>query len=126
MTAITETKAGDLGSGGTLALAEWISELELGALPDEVVHEGKRALLDHLAVALAGANEESTNNMVSVLSETAGRGDAALIGRTEKLPSPFAAHHLPRQRACVAGDLGAGGQARDQRRARARRIRRGL
>ncbi len=46
--------------GPTSRLARFVSEHATDDVPEEVVHESRRALVDHLGVAVAGSADEVT------------------------------------------------------------------
>ncbi|HEV7362091.1 MAG TPA: MmgE/PrpD family protein, partial [Mycobacterium sp.] len=48
-------------TGLTAALADFVAGLKFRDLPAEVVHEAKRALIDHVGVAAAAADHPSVD-----------------------------------------------------------------
>jgi len=79
------------GAGATGALAGFAAGLRPGDLPGPVVREAKRALVDWLAVTLAGSRQAPTDAMCRVIGRTAGSGPAPVVGRGECFAAPFAA-----------------------------------
>lgn len=77
--------------GLTQQLADFAAGLQFSDIPADVVHEAKRALIDHLGVALAAAGQPSVDAMVRVAQRCAGPGDHTVIGRTETVTMPYAA-----------------------------------
>lgn len=78
-------------TGATQDLAAWAAGLTFDDVPDEVVHEAKRALLDHVGVACAGAGESAVDAVVRTAGRLGGPGSYTLIGRTETSTMPYAA-----------------------------------
>lgn len=77
--------------GATRALAAWAVDLESAAVPAIVRHEAKRALLDHLGVALAGSSDPGVDSLLRVVADTESAPQAAILGRAERVAVPFAA-----------------------------------
>jgi 2-methylcitrate dehydratase PrpD len=75
----------------TQPLASFAAGLDAGALPDPVVHEASRALVDWLAVTIAGADRAPADALCGVLVRAGGSGIAPLVGRAERLSPVFAA-----------------------------------
>ncbi len=86
MTAVTQ-RVGGL----TSRLADFAASLRFADLPADIVHEAKRALIDHIGVAMAAAEHPAVHAMVRVSQRAAGAGSHTVIGRTEKAPMAFAA-----------------------------------
>lgn len=78
-------------TGPTAALASFAARLRFDDLPPEVVHEAKRALLDHVGVAVAASAEPAVDAMVRVSDRLAGPGHHAIMGRSETATMPYAA-----------------------------------
>jgi 2-methylcitrate dehydratase PrpD len=76
-------------TGATRQLAAFAAGLDLADVPRPVVHEAKRALVDWLACALAGAR--AAGPMVRAAARLAPGAQATLIGRPERATAPFAA-----------------------------------
>lgn len=77
--------------GETRTLAGFAADLDLADVPGPVVHEAKRALVDWLAAALAGAREPSTDAVLSTSARLAPGDQATVVGRSERATMPFAA-----------------------------------
>ena len=60
-------------------------------LPETVRHHGKRALLNMLGVALAGSREPAMETMLRTLTAFSGSGQAAIIGRNQRVDALSAA-----------------------------------
>lgn len=60
-------------------------------IPPHVRHEAKRALLNFLATALGGCQDQAIALGLGVLSQFAGRGAASIIGRNERVDGLTAA-----------------------------------
>ena len=63
----------------TVAAAHWRD------LPDSVMHEAKRSLLNHFAAAFAGCRDGTFERLLAVLAPLSGPARASLIGRSERL-----------------------------------------
>lgn len=74
----------------TRSLSAFASALAYEDLPEVVVHEARRALVDWLACALAGAHAPGTDALVRVAGRV-GPGTTTLAGRAERVSAPFAA-----------------------------------
>ena len=82
-------------------LADWIAGLRLDALPAEVLHAGKRSLLDTVGVAIAGAERPVVGKAAASL-ESLGEGPCSVLplgaaprpGPTAALINGAAAHAL--------------------------------
>jgi 2-methylcitrate dehydratase PrpD len=77
--------------GHSARLARFAAGLELSAVPGSVTHEAKRALVDWLAAALAGADQPSADAMCRVSERLAPGGQVTVVGRRERATAPFAA-----------------------------------
>jgi 2-methylcitrate dehydratase PrpD len=77
--------------GLSAAVAAFAARLDFTDLPDRVVHEAKRALIDHVGVAVAAANHASVDAMLRVSDRLAGPGRHTVIGRSETASMPYAA-----------------------------------
>lgn len=78
-------------TGLTQQLAEFVAGLHFSDIPAIVVHEAKRALIDHLGVALAASALPSVDAMVRVAVRCAGPGAHTVFGRRETVTMPYAA-----------------------------------
>lgn len=77
--------------GATERLAAFTAGLEPRDVPAGVLHEAKRALVDWLACALAGAPEEPTTAMLRAAAAIAPGDRATVIGRPERAAPAYAA-----------------------------------
>lgn len=68
----------------TRQLAEWLVKHRFDAVPDEIVKEAKRALLNYLAAAFAGCRHEAVDITVKTVLPISGPPTSSLIGRPEK------------------------------------------
>ena len=78
-------------TGATTQLATHVAQLQFADLPDEVVHEAKRALVDHIGVAVAASGAESVDALLRVASRLTGPGRHTVIGRVDTATMPYAA-----------------------------------
>ena len=72
-------------------LAAHVAGARFTDLPPEVVHAFKRALLDHVTCALAGASMPVSRALLSYYSETDAGRAATVIGAEARLSAPNAA-----------------------------------
>ncbi len=68
----------------TRQLAEWVVAHRADAVPDAIVKEAKRALLNYLAAAFAGCRHEAVEIAVKTVLPLSGPPISSLIGRVEK------------------------------------------
>ena len=68
----------------TRQLAEWIAAHRFEQLPDAIVHEAKRALLNYLAATFGGCRHEAVDIAVRTVLSLAGPTVASLLGRSQK------------------------------------------
>ncbi|HUF79833.1 MAG TPA: MmgE/PrpD family protein [Burkholderiales bacterium] len=83
--------AGALGEGASAKLAAHVAGARYENLPPGAVHAYKRALLDHLACAIAGASMPVSRALLSYFQETDASRVASVIGATAKLSAQNAA-----------------------------------
>lgn len=76
--------AAKLGLGLTEKLATFISELTFSTLPDAVVHQAKRALVDWLGCALAGSQHPTLAYLRAGIEELGDVGPVPIVGRPER------------------------------------------
>lgn len=79
------------GSGATVEIARFIAETDAAAIPDDVLHQAKRCLVDWLGVAIIGATQEGSQILARVSAALAPGGGATVLGQAQRLPTPFAA-----------------------------------
>jgi 2-methylcitrate dehydratase PrpD len=70
--------------GTTRQLAEFIAASRWQDIPPEVRREGVRGLLNYVGCALGGCGDEAIGLAIRVLGPTFGRGEAGVIGRSER------------------------------------------
>jgi 2-methylcitrate dehydratase PrpD len=75
----------------TRQLADFGSAITFDALPAPVVHNARRALVDWLAAALAGAREPAAERLNAVLAAVGPDSGATVVGRDRSTSAPFAA-----------------------------------
>lgn len=75
----------------TVALAEFAAGLELDGIPEHVLHQAKRALIDHLAAALGGSAQPAAQLLRRVAQRLAPVTQATVIGSADRTSAPFAA-----------------------------------
>ncbi len=72
-------------SNVTLTMAEWAASTTYDDLPEEVVTEVKRYLMDSVGCALGGAQQHDVHMARKVLTEIAGSGNATVLVTGEKM-----------------------------------------
>ncbi|GBF26575.1 hypothetical protein MnTg02_01616 [bacterium MnTg02] len=72
------------------SLATWATTLTLDDVPDDVIHAGKRAIVDTIAVAIAGSNMPVRKKILHHAIENYGPGRCVALGTGEHL-SPLGA-----------------------------------
>ena len=75
----------------TQRLAQFVAETKWDALKPPVVHAAKRALMNFFAVALTGCREPAIETALRSLAAFSGGGQAAAIGRSERIDALSAA-----------------------------------
>jgi len=71
--------------------ARFVAEAQARELPAEVRHEAKRSLLNFFASALGGCRDQAIEIAAGVLAGFAGKGEAAVIGRSGRTDALTAA-----------------------------------
>ena len=77
--------------GATGRLAQFVVDTDPDRLPDDVLHQAKRCLVDWLGVTIVGATEEGAQILARVAETLASGRDATVVGQVGRLPVPFAA-----------------------------------
>ncbi|OUM90391.1 MAG: hypothetical protein BAA01_16245 [Bacillus thermozeamaize] len=75
----------------TASLAKRVSQLSFEKLPEEVVHQFKRAFLDYLTAAITGTQSEVTRNVLDYLKDVDKTATCTVIGTEHKLSALNAA-----------------------------------
>jgi 2-methylcitrate dehydratase PrpD len=75
----------------TRTLAAFISDARAEDIPETVVQEAKRSILNFMSTALAGCREDAVEITLASLSEFSGPRHATVIGRTERIDALGAA-----------------------------------
>lgn len=68
----------------TRNLARFVVQTEWNAIPEDVRHDAKCALLNYFAVALSGSDSDPVETSLASLSRFSGSTQATIIGRKEK------------------------------------------
>ncbi|HEX2825895.1 MAG TPA: MmgE/PrpD family protein [Burkholderiales bacterium] len=71
-------------AGATETLARYAAELTWETLPEAVVAEAKRAILDFHGAAIAGSRDAVVDKLLAVYAARAGAPEASLVGRERK------------------------------------------
>ena len=69
----------------TTRLCELLSGVHYDALPENVVHEAKRGIVDWLGCALAGSGHPTIDKLTGVLRDLSGKEQATVLGRKLRL-----------------------------------------
>jgi len=72
-------------TGVTRELARFVVESRWSSIPAAINHEARRALLNWAGCALGGCRDETVDTALAALSEFAGRPQATLLGRSERV-----------------------------------------
>jgi 2-methylcitrate dehydratase PrpD len=72
-------------------LIDWAAHLRFEDIPDDVVSQSKRLLLDTLAVAWAGAGAEGVDAVRRFVTDQGGKSDSRIWGWGDRVPAPSAA-----------------------------------
>jgi 2-methylcitrate dehydratase PrpD len=75
----------------TAALASYIVDSDINAIPADVRNEAKRALLNYFGCALGGSIEPALSIAIETLAPYSGRPDACVLGRSERFDALHAA-----------------------------------
>jgi 2-methylcitrate dehydratase PrpD len=75
----------------TLELSGFLSDLSSSQIPDNVLHQSKRCLIDWLGVALAGSQDRATSVLCIVADEIDTAAQATVLGRGRRRSLPWAA-----------------------------------
>ena len=75
----------------TAQLVDWGSSFRFDDLPDEVVHQAKRVLLDYVAATLAGSRSAPAQILQRYVAETEGAAAATVLGTALRATAPGAA-----------------------------------
>lgn len=70
--------------GPTPALAQFIRKSRVGSIPDKVLHEAKRAILNWLGCAIGASQHETVVAAIAALSPFFGPAQATILGRPER------------------------------------------
>jgi 2-methylcitrate dehydratase PrpD len=72
-------------TGPTLALARFVRESAFGDLPDAVVHEAKRAVLNWVGCAVGASRHATLESALAGLAPFFGPAQATVLGRRERI-----------------------------------------
>jgi 2-methylcitrate dehydratase PrpD len=75
----------------TETLAKFSSGLKFEDLPDEVVHEAKRGLLDSIGCAIGATDLEKGSFAIKLINSMGGQQESTVLGTKYKVPAPNAA-----------------------------------
>ena len=75
----------------TAALADWAGSLRYDDLPDDVVHQAKRVILDYIAATVAGSVSGPAKIVQGYLEATEGSGPATVLGTSLRFSAANAA-----------------------------------
>jgi 2-methylcitrate dehydratase PrpD len=69
----------------TKTLASWIVSNRLEAIPEDVRHEARRAIVNFLGCALGGSHDEAVDIAIRALGPYSGPPTASILGRADRL-----------------------------------------
>jgi 2-methylcitrate dehydratase PrpD len=69
----------------TKTLASWIVSNHLEAVPEDVRHEARRAIVNFLGCALGGSHDEAVDIAIRALGPYSGPPTASILGRADRL-----------------------------------------
>jgi 2-methylcitrate dehydratase PrpD len=75
----------------TRYVADFATSVSLADIPPDVLHLGKRSILDGLGLVLAGSRSHGSEILRAHVSELGGNSEATVIGTGTKAPTRFAA-----------------------------------
>ena len=75
----------------TLALARFVESSSVGTLPDNVVHEAKRAILNWVGCAVGASQHATVSRALAALAPFVGPPQACVLGRRERIDALHAA-----------------------------------
>lgn len=74
--------------------ATFVETVRFDDVPTEAIRIGTRCIVDGVGLYVAGSEERTIDILVDEALDMGGRGDALLLGRSEKVPAPMAARIL--------------------------------
>ncbi|HEX2286759.1 MAG TPA: MmgE/PrpD family protein [Mycobacterium sp.] len=75
----------------TSVLAKFVAEQDSGQIPEPVLHAARRALVDHIAVTVAGSTDEAARRAQRAITAAENGGGATVVGAGKRVSPPFAA-----------------------------------
>ena len=75
----------------TRALAEWIVDCDIEAIPVEVQRESVRTFVNWLGCAVGGARHETVDRALAAVTPFSGQATSTVLGRGERLDALHAA-----------------------------------
>ncbi len=75
----------DDGSSLSATLGAFVADTRAAGIPEEVRHQGRRALVNGFGTALGAARDPAVGGAVRVMRSLSGTGDATVIGRAARL-----------------------------------------
>src|ERR1700684_3315930 len=69
----------------TATLASWIVSNRIETVPEDVRHEGRRAIVNYVGCALGGSHDEAVDMAINALGPYSGPPTASILGRAERL-----------------------------------------
>ncbi len=77
--------------GRSEVLARFVSQHERSGIPDPVLHQARRSLVDHLGVLLAGGEDPVTRRVRKVVGSFDDSTSATVLGTSMRASAPYAA-----------------------------------
>ncbi|NVN51047.1 MmgE/PrpD family protein [Mycolicibacterium hippocampi] len=77
--------------GPSALLAKFVAEHDGDEIPESVLHASRRALVDHIGVAVAGSTDDAARRSRSALAVSENHGSATVVGTGVRAAAPYAA-----------------------------------
>ena len=91
MSLVDENETATVQTGPTVELAAFASGIGESELPAAVAHQARRALVDHLAVTLAGSADPASATLRRTVSRLGSGERATVVGTSMRAGAPYAA-----------------------------------
>jgi 2-methylcitrate dehydratase PrpD len=75
----------------TSLLARFVAEHDVDRIPEAVLHAARRALVDHIAVTVAGSMDDATRRARKAFTPSENGGSATVVGTRMRVSAPYAA-----------------------------------
>jgi 2-methylcitrate dehydratase PrpD len=79
------------GPDHTSLLARFVAEYDGDRIPEAVLHAARRALVDHIAVTVAGSTDDATRRARNAFTPSENGSSATVVGARMRVSAPYAA-----------------------------------